>query len=194
MQTTFVGSYPAHTLCPKDGKPEFAFIGRSNVGKSSIINMLSQTDGLAKVSQTPGKTQLLNFFEVDKTWYLVDLPGYGYAKAPKNNREKWGMMINDYFHARETLFCAFLLIDSNVGPQAIDLDFADFLGSAKVPFALIFTKTDRKKKGVDIAENIAAFKQKMLETWSSLPTCFETSSVYRYGREDVLDFIAQTIG
>ncbi len=193
MKTTFVGSYPKHTIAPKDGKPEFAFIGRSNVGKSSLINMLAQQEGLAKVSQTPGKTQMLNFFDVDKEWYLVDLPGYGYAKAPKTVREKFGVMISDYFIDRETIFCAFLLVDSNVPPQNIDLDFADFLGECRVPFAIVFTKTDRQKKGCDIPANIEAFKNKLLETWAALPTCIESSALRRTGRDEILGLIKNAI-
>lgn len=193
MDTKFIGSFPTHTIGPKDGKPEFAFIGRSNVGKSSLINMLAEQEGLAKVSQTPGKTQMLNFFEVDKSWYLVDLPGYGYAKTPKSVREKFGVMISDYFADRETIYCAFLLVDSNVPPQNIDLDFADFLGECRVPFTIIFTKTDRQKKGCDIPANIEAFKTRLLETWENLPPCIESSAVRRNGRADILKLIEQTI-
>lgn len=193
MDTKFIGSFPSHTIGPKDGKPEFAFIGRSNVGKSSLINMLAEQEGLAKVSQTPGKTQMLNFFEVDKNWYLVDLPGYGYAKTPKSVREKFGVMISDYFADRETIYCAFLLVDSNVPPQNIDLDFADFLGECRVPFTIIFTKTDRQKKGCDIPANIEAFKTRLLETWESLPLCIESSAVRRNGRAEIIKLIEQTI-
>lgn len=189
MQVTFVGSYPTHTLAPKDEKPEYAFIGRSNVGKSSLINMLSGVDGIAKVSSTPGKTQMLNYFDVDKQWYLVDLPGYGFAKTPKHVRTSFGVMIDNYFNQREALQCAFLLIDACVPPQRIDLEFAEFLGATGIPFVIVFTKIDRKKKDMDIDDNILAFKKKMLERWTSLPEIFLTSAQYRTGREDVLKFI-----
>jgi GTP-binding protein len=193
MNTTFIGSYPTHSIAPKDGKPEFAFIGRSNVGKSSLINMLSAQDGLAKVSQTPGKTQMLNFFDVDKKWYLVDLPGYGFAKTPKAVRAGFGKMISDYFSKRETIYCAFLLIDSNVPPQDIDLDFADFLGECRVPFTIVFTKTDKQKKGVDIPANIQKFKERMLETWETVPLCIESSALRRFGRDEILHLIENTL-
>jgi GTP-binding protein len=189
MQVNFVGSYPTHTLAPTDERPEYAFIGRSNVGKSSLINMLSGVDGLAKVSSTPGKTQMLNYFDVDKTWYLVDLPGYGFAKTPKHVRTSFGVMIDNYFNQREALQCAFLLIDACVPPQRIDLEFAEFLGATGIPFVIVFTKIDRKKKDMNIDDNILAFKKKMLERWTSLPEIFMTSAQYRTGREDVLRFI-----
>ena len=136
----FVGSFPQHTIAPKGQKPEFAFIGRSNVGKSSLINMLMDRKGLAKVSGKPGKTQMLNFYQIDALWHIVDLPGYGYAKISKTQRHKWEKMIHSYLKHREQLVCAFVLIDPNVPPQEIDIEFIDSLGKMEIPFVIIFTK------------------------------------------------------
>ncbi|MEO1514305.1 MAG: ribosome biogenesis GTP-binding protein YihA/YsxC [Bacteroidota bacterium] len=188
----YTGSYPTESKCPKNSLPEYAFIGRSNVGKSSLINMLCDRKGLAKVSGTPGKTQLLNFFEINKSWYIVDLPGYGYARISKTKRREWEKMIQSYLKKRQTLVCAFVLIDSNVKPQQIDLEFINWMGEMHVPFALVFTKTDRKKKGLDVEVNIAEFKKALLENWEELPPVFETSSVLHSGRSEMLTFIEQT--
>ncbi|MCB0636002.1 MAG: YihA family ribosome biogenesis GTP-binding protein, partial [Lewinella sp.] len=144
LSATFIGSFPEHKLAPGDGLPEFAFIGRSNVGKSSLINMLVERKGLAHTSNVPGKTQHLNFYQINEEWYLVDLPGYGYARVPKKLRQKWQGMIRSYLLERPALVCVFVLIDSNIPPQANDLNFINWLGEHGVPFIVIFTKTDRK--------------------------------------------------
>lgn len=187
----FVASYPRESDCPTDGKPEFAFIGRSNVGKSSLINMLTRK-GLAKVSATPGKTQLLNFFLINHTWYLVDLPGYGYARLSKDKRRTLANMIYGYLLPRQTLALAFVLIDSNLPPMKIDLDFINQLGESQVPFAIAFTKTDRIGK-VTLENNIALFMNKLSETWETLPPYFITSAERRTGKEEILDYIAKAI-
>ncbi|TNE59033.1 MAG: YihA family ribosome biogenesis GTP-binding protein [Bacteroidetes bacterium] len=192
LDARFVSSYPRESMCPKDGRPEFAFIGRSNVGKSSLINMLTGRKGLAKVSGTPGKTQLLNFFNIEDRWYLVDLPGYGYAKVSKSQQKTLANMIDGYLARRAPLVMAFVLIDSNIPPTRIDLDFIDHLGVLGVPFALVFTKTDRQKKG-DLEQNINDFLQEMLKTWETLPPYFITSASYRTGRTEMLDYIEQVI-
>lgn len=188
----FVSSYPKESLCPKGGPPEFAFIGRSNVGKSSLINMLTARKGLAKVSGTPGKTRLLNFFLINKLWHLVDLPGYGYARVSKSERKSLGNMINGYFARRQELCCAFVLIDSNILPTKIDIEFVNSLGEMQVPFVIAFTKTDRLAK-VQVEQNIAAFLGKLSETWENLPSYFITSAEKRTGREEVLEFIEKTL-
>jgi len=188
----FVSSYTAESFCPKTGLPEFAFIGRSNVGKSSLINMLTGKNGLAKVSGTPGKTQLINFFNINDRWYLVDLPGYGYAKVSKTQQKKLAAMIEGYLFRRTPLMVAFVLIDSNVPPTRADLDFVNQLGAYEVPFALAFTKTDRHKKGV-LDNNVEAFLEALRETWDTLPTHFITSSKFSTGREEILDYIAKLL-
>lgn len=188
----FVTSYPKVSLCPKGGPPEFAFIGRSNVGKSSLINMLTGRKGLAKVSGTPGKTRLINFFLINQQWHLVDLPGYGYARVSKSERKTLENMINGYFQQRLELCCAFVLIDSNIPPTRIDLDFVNGLGEMQVPFVLAFTKSDRIGK-VQLEDNIGAFMAKLSETWETLPAYFITSSEKRTGREEILNFIEETI-
>jgi len=187
----FVASYPRESDCPTDGKPEFAFIGRSNVGKSSLINMLTRK-GLAKVSATPGKTQLLNFFLINHTWYLVDLPGYGYARLSKDKRRTLANMIYGYLLPRQTLALAFVLIDSNLPPMKIDLDFINQLGESQVPFAIAFTKTDRIGK-VTLENNVALFMNKLSETWETPPPYFITSAERRTGKEEILDYIAKAI-
>ena len=159
-EAEFVGSFANERQCPKDNKPEYAFIGRSNVGKSSLINMLCERKSLAKVSNRPGKTQTLNYFLIDKHWYIVDLPGYGYAKISKSKRFEWEKMIEGYLLLRKTLGCAFVLIDLNVPPQQIDIEFVNWMGKMKVPFVLVFTKTDRLKKN-GINRNLEAFKKEM---------------------------------
>lgn len=187
----FVASFPKESLCPTDGKAEFAFIGRSNVGKSSLINMLTRK-GLAKVSATPGKTQLLNFFLINHTWYLVDLPGYGYARLSKDKRRSLSNMIDGYLLRRQTLALAFVLIDSTLPPMKIDLDFVNGLGEHQVPFALAFTKADRIGK-VTLENNIAAFMARLSETWETLPPYFITSAERRTGKEEILDYIQKAI-
>lgn len=191
-QAEFIASYPKESLCPKDGKPEFAFIGRSNVGKSSLINMLTARKGLAKVSSTPGKTQLLNFFLINQTWYLVDLPGYGYARVSKTKHQMLSKMIDDYLLNRETLALAFVLIDSTLPPIKIDLDFVNALGEHGVPFALAFTKGDRLGQ-LSVQKNIDAFLAELSKSWENLPPYFITSSVRRNGKQEILNFIGKAL-
>lgn len=187
-EATFIASNTTVDKCPETDLPEYAFIGRSNVGKSSLINMLTNQRKLAKTSSFPGKTQLINHFKINDNWYLVDLPGYGWAKVSKDSREKWRKMIRNYLQNRKNLACVFLLIDSRLEPQQVDLDFVAMLGTMGVPFVLVFTKTD-KQSPVKTDVNVAAFKRKLLETWEELPPIFLTSSEERKGREDILDFI-----
>lgn len=189
----FVSSFTAENQCPKTGWPEFAFIGRSNVGKSSLINLLTGRKGLAKVSATPGKTQLINFFNINDRWYLVDLPGYGYAKVSKSQQRTLANMIEGYLARRQQLVLAFVLIDANVPPTRMDVEFINSLGELQVPFAIVFTKTDRHKKGVNQADNISAFLQALSQTWEPLPPHFLSSSVTGAGRTEILDYIAQVL-
>lgn len=189
---TFVVSNSKRSACPTDGLQEYAFIGRSNVGKSSLINMLTGVTDLAKTSSKPGKTLLINHFLVNEAWYVVDLPGYGYAKISKAMRETVHKMITDYVTKREQLACLFVLLDSRHEPQEIDLDFLEFLGENEVPFAVIFTKTDKISQA-EVGSNIRKFKEKMLESWEELPPIFQTSSEKKRGREEVLDYIESII-
>ncbi len=184
----FVASYPGIEKCPLSPVPEFAFIGRSNVGKSSLINLITNRNKLAKVSSTPGKTQLLNFFIINEEWHLVDLPGYGYARTSQKNRGAWSAMIRKYLTIRENIQCIFVLIDSRLEPQKIDLEFLNWLGENGLPFVLVFTKAD-KSGAAEVQRNIAAFKKAMLQTWEEMPKHFITSSVQRSGHEEILDFI-----
>ncbi|WP_294078972.1 ribosome biogenesis GTP-binding protein YihA/YsxC [Proteiniphilum sp. UBA5384] len=184
----FVISNSDYRKCPQDGKPEYAFIGRSNVGKSSLINMLTNRKGLAMTSSTPGKTMLINHFLVNGEWYLVDLPGYGYARRGKEGREKLRKIIEDYVLERETMTNLFVLVDSRHEAQKIDLEFMEWLGENGVPFAIVFTKAD--KQGSDrLFLNVNAYKEKLLETWEELPPIFITSSEKRQGREELLNYI-----
>jgi GTP-binding protein len=184
----FDGSYQYEKDCPATGLPEFAFIGRSNVGKSSLINMLCEQKGLAKVSQSPGKTQTINFFTVDDTWYLVDLPGYGYARQSKTTRAEFSRIITEYFKRRETLACAIILIDGMLPPQKIDLEFLGMIGQLNIPFVLAFTKTDRVKL-VYLKQNIKNFETKLLENWNVMPHYFITSAEKKGGKEEILEFV-----
>lgn len=177
--------------CPVPNLPEYAFIGRSNVGKSSLINMLTNRKKLARISSTPGKTILINHFLVNKQWYLVDLPGYGYAKRSKSERQKWEKMINKYILNRTNLLNLFVLIDSRISPQKIDLEFIDWLGLSSIPFVLVFTKTD-KLKANQLNNNIEAYNKALLQNWSEPPKRILTSSIDSRGREEVLDFIENT--
>lgn len=187
-EAKFVQSASDYRKSPQPLLPEYAFIGRSNVGKSSLINMLTANKNLAKTSQTPGKTQLINHFQVNNKWFLVDLPGYGFAKAPKAEREKWDKMIWDYLANRENLMCVFVLIDIRIEPQTVDLNFIDALGEKGIPFYLIFTKADKVGK-VTAEQNIDLFKKTMLMTWSKVPPYFVTSSERKVGREELLKAI-----
>ena len=174
--------------CPTTGLPEYAFIGRSNVGKSSLINMLTGKKGLAMTSQKPWKTQLINHFIINGAWYLVDLPGYGYARLSKDGREKLKTMIEDYTLERKELVCLFVLVDSRHEPQKIDLEFIQWLGEEGVPFALVFTKADKLTKG-RLSANLEAYKARLLEEWEELPPIFVTSSEQQLGREELLSYI-----
>ncbi len=189
----FVVSNTQVSLCPKPDRPEFAFIGRSNVGKSSLINMLTNRPGLAKTSQTPGKTQLINHFDINGKWYLVDLPGYGFAKVPLAIVKKWETFIREYIITRENLYCLFVLLDARHKPQKIDLEFMGWLGENQVPFAMVFTKSD-KLGPVRLASNVEAYKQVMLESWEELPPVFVSSAESKLGRDSILDFIERTLG
>ena len=184
----FVTSSPSYSKCPQDGRPEYAFIGRSNVGKSSLINMLTGVKGLAKTSGRPGKTQLINHFLINNEWYLVDLPGYGYARTSKSSREAWGAMIRNYFLKREALTNTYILVDSRIPPQRIDLEFIGFLGQHGVPLTIVFTKTDKEKQR-EVMGNIKLMKQALSELWEELPPMLLTSSLTGYGREALLDQI-----
>ncbi|MGB3465022.1 MAG: ribosome biogenesis GTP-binding protein YihA/YsxC [Cyclobacteriaceae bacterium] len=186
----FVVSNTDYKKCPDTKLPEYAFIGRSNVGKSSLINMLTNHSKLAKTSGRPGKTQLINHFLINEQWYLVDLPGYGYAKVSKESRADWEQMISDYLVNRENLYNVFVLIDSRLSPQAIDLEFLQWLGENQIPFSIIFTKADKLSVN-KVQSNVSKFKKAMLQTWEALPQIFVTSSVSQKGKEEVLDYIDQ---
>jgi GTP-binding protein len=184
----YVISSPDYTKCPAPDKAEYAFIGRSNVGKSSVINMLCDNQKLAKTSGTPGKTQLINHFIINKSWYIVDLPGYGFAKVSQRDRRRWEQMIENYLRKRENLINVFVLLDSRHAPQKIDLDFVNQLGEWQIPFALIFTKADKETQRV-VAANVKAFLNAMRKDWEFLPAHFVTSAVKKLGRDKLLKFI-----
>lgn len=186
----FLTSNTRLELCPPPTMPEYAFIGRSNVGKSSLINMLTGRNGLAKTSQTPGKTQVINHFVINDNWYLVDLPGYGYAKVSKVSRAEWGRMINFYLRHRENLACVFVLIDSRHTPQAVDLEFMEKLGTEGIPFVMVFTKTD-KQSASQTRALLTAYLAKLSESWDELPRYFVTSAETGVGRDEVLNFIEE---
>ena len=183
-------SSPSWSKCPQRGLPEYAFIGRSNVGKSSLINMLTGVKGLAKTSGRPGKTQLINHFIINQEWYLVDLPGYGYARTSKSTRETFSKMIRDYFLHREELANTYVLIDSRIPPQRIDLEFINFLGQNGVPLTLVFTKTDKEKQR-EVMGNVKLMKAELGKVWEELPPMLLTSSLTGYGRDALLDQIEQ---
>lgn len=186
----FVISNSRVEKCPTTGLPEYAFIGRSNVGKSSLINMLTARKGLAMTSQKPGKTQLINHFIINDAWYLVDLPGYGYARLGKDSRDNLRRMIEDYVLERKELVLLFVLLDCRHDPQKIDLEFIQWLGEEGVPFALVFTKADKLSKG-RLAANVEAYKAKLHEEWEELPPIFVTSSEERMGRDELLGYIEE---
>ena len=186
----FIMSNSNVTKAPKDRIPEYAFIGRSNVGKSSLINMLMERKDLAKTSGKPGKTQLINHFKIHNQWFLVDLPGYGYAKVSKKKRQIFQFFIENYFKEREQLVCTFVLVDSRHDPQKIDLDFMQFLGENQIPFCIVFTKAD-KLGSSQLNKQITAYKKKLLNFWEELPMNFVTSSSTGMGRDEFLNFIDQ---
>lgn len=191
-QAEYIASFPNVASCPQDSKPEFAFIGRSNVGKSSLINMLTNKKGLAKVSVTPGKTQMLNFFEINSSWVLVDLPGYGYAKTSKATKATFSKMIRTYLTERPNLFLAFVLIDIRHSLQKIDEQFIGWCGQNGVPICVVFTKSDKISKN-QISQNINHINNALLETWNELPPQFITSSETNAGKEEILSYINQII-
>jgi GTP-binding protein len=187
-EVEFVMSNSDVRKCPKPDRPEYAFIGRSNVGKSSLINMLMARKNLAKTSSTPGKTQLVNHFSVNQSWYLVDLPGYGYAKVPKAQKVKFEKMISDYILLRENLVSVFILVDIRHSPQQIDLEFMEWLGTSSIPFTMVFTKLDKLKQS-EVQPKLKKYRAKMLETWEELPVQVLTSAEKKNGRDALLDYI-----
>ncbi len=178
---------------PKEAMPEFAFIGRSNVGKSSLINMLCRSKSLVKVSNTPGKTQSLNYFLINKALYFVDLPGYGFAKVSKKERKSWEGMIKNYLEQREQLRTVLVLIDSRHEPQQNDLEFVNYLGEKQIPFVLVFTKADKSGRG-NVSRNLLLFKNKMKENWEEIPPVFVTSAAEQTGRDEILGYIGENSG
>ena len=184
----YIGSYVREDKCPQDNKAEYAFIGRSNVGKSSLINMLCERKGLAKTSNTPGKTQTINYFLINKEWYLVDLPGYGYAKVSQTLRAEWQKMIHYFLKTRQPLQCVFVLIDAMVPAQKADIEFINMLGQNGVPYVIAYTKTDRLKQQ-EVTKNIKSFQDELLKFWNILPQQFITSAEKGTGRDEILGFI-----
>lgn len=187
-EAQFIASYSKFGQIENKGIPEFAFIGRSNVGKSSLVNYLTGRKNLAKTSATPGKTQLLNYFLIEKKYYFVDLPGYGYAKVSKKKKATFEVLISDYLENSKNLLCLFLLIDSRHDPQPNDMEFMEYLGMKQIPFAIIFTKSDKLSQR-DLSRNQKFYKNKLLETWEGLPDMFLTSSSKQKGKEEILLFI-----
>lgn len=185
---SYVMSATERKGCPREKIPEYAFVGRSNVGKSSLINMLTGVKGLARTSATPGKTRLLNFYLVEDLWYLVDLPGYGFAKISKTEREKWERMIHDYILHRKSLIYTFVLIDSRLEPQKSDLAFITWLGNHQLPFCLVFTKADKLSRN-KVHSNVAVFRKELEKEWEELPPVFISSSVAGEGKAEILNFI-----
>lgn len=187
-KANFLTSNTRFDFLPNDSIPEYAFIGRSNVGKSSLINMLVQRRGLAKTSSVPGKTVAINHFIINDAWYLVDLPGYGYAQHSKKTREQWRVMINNYITRRRNLVCTFVLVDSRLEPQNNDVGFMEWLGEQQVPFCIVFTKADKVSKA-ELGRNVEAMRNRLLEDWEELPPIFITSSEAKQGRDEILDYI-----
>lgn len=187
----FISSSPNVTMCPKDPIPEYAFIGRSNVGKSSLINMLVERKKLAKTSSTPGKTRLINHFKINETWYLADLPGYGYAKVSKKDRESFARMIDQYARLRSNLVCFFVLIDARIPPQQLDLDFMEWLGDSHLPFVIVLTKVDKINQR-EKSKNLKLLKDELSRSWEELPLIFESSAVKGTGRDEIMGFIEHT--
>ena len=187
----FIISNTDYKLCPKADKAEYAFIGRSNVGKSSLINLITEKKHLAKISRKPGKTQLINHFLINKEWYLVDLPGYGYATVSKKKKEDFQKIIFSYLENRKSLMCLFVLLDCRHKAQKIDLDFMQWLGEKEIPFVMIFTKTDKLGK-ITLQKNIVTYKKEMLKKWEEIPQYFYTSTLKREGNKEILTFIEET--
>jgi GTP-binding protein len=191
-EAQFITSAANYKQCPDSNLPEYAFIGRSNVGKSSLINMLTERKKLAKISGRPGKTQLINHFLINNAWHLVDLPGYGWAKVSKSAREDFGKMIQDYLLNRRQLVCLFILIDSRIPPQAIDLDFMEWAGIHQIPFVMVFTKADKQSVN-KTQKSIATYRKTLKKDWAELPPMFVTSSADGSGRDELLGYIGQTL-
>ncbi|MBS1548680.1 MAG: YihA family ribosome biogenesis GTP-binding protein [Bacteroidetes bacterium] len=187
----FVKSSEKWQSCPEPNRPEYAFIGRSNVGKSSLINAMMNRKDLAKTSQTPGKTQLINHFIVNDEWFLTDLPGYGYAKVSKSQRKDFEKLITNYILNRKNLVNLFVLVDSRHSPQKIDLEFMEWCGESGVPFSIVFTKSDKLKPGA-ITKNVEAYQNELLKSWEELPPCFITSAEKKVGGDQILEMIVQT--
>lgn len=187
-EAVFVISNTDVSKCPNDNKPEYAFIGRSNVGKSSLINAITNQSKLAKTSGKPGKTQLINHFLINQEWYLVDLPGYGYAKTSKKNRATWESFIAEFLLKRENLMNVFVLLDSRLEPQKIDLEFMNWCGENGIAFSMVFTKIDKLSSSA-LQKNLAKYKKEMLKFWEELPPVFTTSSVSKFGGEKLLNYI-----
>ena len=187
-----MGSSTGISKCPKPDKPEFAFIGRSNVGKSSLINMLTGRNKLAKTSVQPGKTRTINHFLINTAWFIADLPGYGYAKVSKTERVKFSKFISEYLTKRDNLMCLFVLLDSRHGPMRVDLEFMERLGRDGIPFARVFTKADKLSSSA-VGSNIELHDGEMLKMWESLPNTFITSAKNGNGREEILSFIGETL-
>ncbi|MBI9036868.1 MAG: YihA family ribosome biogenesis GTP-binding protein [Bacteroidales bacterium] len=187
----FLKSSAKVSQCPKNDLPEYAFIGRSNVGKSSLINMITNNKNLAKTSGTPGKTQLINHFIIDNNWYIVDLPGYGFAKISKTIRAKWEVMIINYLTQRKSLICTFVLIDIRLKPQSIDLEFLEWLAEKDIAFIIVFTKSDKLKKA-QLLKNITDYRDALLSFWEELPLSIISSAISKSGKKEILEFIAQT--
>ncbi len=188
----FIQSVIDHEKCPPPNKPEFAFVGRSNVGKSSLINYMTGYDKLAKTSGTPGKTQTINHFIINNEWFLVDLPGYGYAKVSQEQRAKWIAMLHNYLDLRTNLVNTFILVDSRLEPQKNDIEFINWMGLHNLPFSVVFTKTDKLSSG-KIAQNVEMFKKELLKFWDELPPIFLTSAEKRSGKEEILEYIQKNI-
>jgi GTP-binding protein len=190
-EAQFISSSPHVSMCPRDPLPEYAFIGRSNVGKSSLINMLVQRKKLAKTSSTPGKTRLINHFKINNEWFLADLPGYGYAKVSKKDRDSFARMIEQYATQRTNLVCFFVLIDARIPPQQIDLDFIEWLGDSNLPFVIVLTKVDKINQK-EKSKHLKSLKAELSESWEELPLIFESSAVKGTGREEIMGFINST--
>ncbi|MCW3806518.1 ribosome biogenesis GTP-binding protein YihA/YsxC [Plebeiibacterium marinum] len=189
-QAEFLTSSAKPTQCPNPDKPEYAFIGRSNVGKSSLINMLCDRNSLAKTSSTPGKTQLINHFVINSDWYLVDLPGYGYAKVSKTQRKTFKLLIDGYLRHRSNLMCLFILVDIRHKPQKVDIEFMYQMGEWGVPFVVVFTKADKLKPG-EVEKNVTEYKNALLQDWEELPDFFISSATKNQGKDEILSFIEQ---